>query len=330
MFQTEINLFFQAFETPWLTEFFRLMTRLGYTTFLLVFIIFVLFAVDFRRGFILLQILLLTGIITNFLKNFWAYPRPFHIDPQIKFLDTDLSGNEFRLTQTADAQGFMDMLPPETLAQMRAHIGISYGIPSGHTSVAAALWGATALLFQQRWLKAVCIFLIIFVPLSRIYLGVHFLADVLVGYLLGFLLLGIAYQLIIRKNKLQAYLQSQNPLISPQLLIFLVGMPLLGFGLLPRAEWRVPAYMLGMNLAYILLIINGLPKNEGSLLQRFARFVMGVLVFIIADSLAKFVFKTLGFVAEDAFASSFFTIVVSILFMWGGVNLNRFLGLYSQ
>ncbi|MCU0445505.1 MAG: phosphatase PAP2 family protein [Microscillaceae bacterium] len=326
MFQTDIHIFFQSLASDWLTEFFRWMTRLGYTTFLLTFIVFVLFALDFRRGFLLLQILLVTAIITAFFKNLFAYPRPFHIDPRVRFLDTDLGGQEFRLSQTMDAGHFWGLLPPEALAQIRTHTDISYGIPSGHTSVAMALWGATALLFRRWWLSMVCIFLIVFVPLSRIYLGVHFLADVLAGYLLGLLILGIAYRYI-------KVLQNTQPILvyfSPLHLIYWLGVPLLGFGLLPYHEWRIPAYLLGMNLGYILLLIQGLPREKPKLWQRFARFCGALLIFGLAEYLSGFVFKSLGFVPENVVMKAFFTVVSSILFIWGGVKFNMLWGLYQK
>ncbi len=76
-----------------------------------------------------------------------------------------------------------------------------YSFPSGHSAVAMTLYGLLAYLAIRRlrnpiWrvlvgLSAAC--LILAVGFSRIYLGVHFLSDVLGGYLLGigWLIVGI-------------------------------------------------------------------------------------------------------------------------------------------
>lgn len=84
----------------------------------------------------------------------------------------------------------------------------SYSFPSGHSMAAMAFYGLTFYLIIRNHLNnrrfwAVCgLLFIILMGFSRIYLGVHFLSDVLAGYTLGmlWLLLGIS---IIEWNKLR-------------------------------------------------------------------------------------------------------------------------------
>ena len=64
-----------------------------------------------------------------------------------------------------------------------------YSFPSGHSATAMTLYGLLG-----YWLVGICaIGLILVVGFSRIYLGVHFLSDVLGGYLVGacWLIVGI-------------------------------------------------------------------------------------------------------------------------------------------
>jgi membrane-associated phospholipid phosphatase len=59
------------------------------------------------------------------------------------------------------------------------------GFPSLHTQSAVVVWGYLASQFRRTWLWAVAGLLMVFIPLSRLYLGVHFPTDLLGGYLIG-------------------------------------------------------------------------------------------------------------------------------------------------
>lgn len=65
----------------------------------------------------------------------------------------------------------------------------SFGAPSGHAQTAAAVWGVLAAWAPRRWIKAIAIALIFLIGISRIYLGMHFPHDVLLGWLIGFVVL---------------------------------------------------------------------------------------------------------------------------------------------
>lgn len=71
---------------------------------------------------------------------------------------------------------------PEAL---RLETATGYSFPSGHSQAAATLYTALALRISKRWVKAVLAALILGVGFSRLYLGVHYLEDVIAGVLLG-------------------------------------------------------------------------------------------------------------------------------------------------
>ena len=64
-----------------------------------------------------------------------------------------------------------------------------FGIPSGHAEIAAGLWGMVAAYYRRTWMWIAAVLLVLFIGLSRLYLGVHFPQDVLFGWTLGFLTL---------------------------------------------------------------------------------------------------------------------------------------------
>jgi hypothetical protein len=59
------------------------------------------------------------------------------------------------------------------------------GLPSGHAQNAAFFWGVLGLYLSRPVIWVFCVTVIALVAFSRLYLGVHFLDDVLLGLLLG-------------------------------------------------------------------------------------------------------------------------------------------------
>ena len=57
--------------------------------------------------------------------------------------------------------------------------------PSGHSQNAGAFFTSIFMNFKKNWIKVLSIIMLILVPISRLYLGVHFPGDVLVGLALG-------------------------------------------------------------------------------------------------------------------------------------------------
>ena len=62
------------------------------------------------------------------------------------------------------------------------------GFPSGHVQGTVTVWGYLALAFARRWLTWLAAALIVLMCISRLYLGLHFPADVLGGLVLGLVL----------------------------------------------------------------------------------------------------------------------------------------------
>lgn len=60
-----------------------------------------------------------------------------------------------------------------------------FGVPSGHSQTAAGVWGVAAARLNRTWAWVLALVIVLLIGLSRIYLGVHFLHDVLLGWLLG-------------------------------------------------------------------------------------------------------------------------------------------------
>lgn len=128
-----------------LTPIFQFFTWLGYPTFMMLILPlgYWLWGKDkFTRVAI---VVIISTILNAFLKDFWENPRP------------DLM---FRL----DGQ-----------------VGQSFGMPSGHAQVSAALWFWVAYEVRKIWAWIVATVVVSGICFSRIYLGIHDLEDILVG-----------------------------------------------------------------------------------------------------------------------------------------------------
>ncbi len=61
----------------------------------------------------------------------------------------------------------------------------SFGVPSNHAQTATVVWGSIARYINKKWVWGLCILVIALIGLSRMYLGVHFPHDVLLGWIIG-------------------------------------------------------------------------------------------------------------------------------------------------
>lgn len=110
----------------------------------------------------------------------------------------------------------------------------SFGVPSGHAQNAAAVWGIMAARLHKRWAWITALVLIFLIGISRLSLAVHFPHDVLVGWLLGFLLLWLTLRFW---DPVTAWARKQT-LPRQVFFAFLASLGLLLFQALPFAWLR--------------------------------------------------------------------------------------------
>lgn len=143
--------FLESIRMPGLNELMLGITRLGEETAFLVIALIVFWCVDKRKGYYVMCVGFAGTIANQFLKLLCRIPRPWVRDPNFTILE--------QAREAADG----------------------YSFPSGHSQCAVGTFGCIAAASQRKWVKGVCIALCVLVPLSRMYIGVHTPADVLVG-----------------------------------------------------------------------------------------------------------------------------------------------------
>lgn len=130
-----------------------LISMTGSEEFFLVFLPAIYWSINKRLGRQLGYIFLLSALLNNMLKTLIRQPRPFWIQPDI---------------QRAEAEG--------------------YGVPSGHVQNVTAVYVLLAASLRRGWVWILVLLYIMAMALSRLYLGVHFLQDIAVGFAVGLLL----------------------------------------------------------------------------------------------------------------------------------------------
>lgn len=332
MFQTEIILFLQSFSSGFLDVFFKTITEVGRPLYSIPLLMILIFGCNYRFGFLLLHVAAWSGLITMGLKEIFSLPRPVHVDLNVQSLGENYANSTPFISR--GAASFWGSLPREVVEYYRAYPPESWGFPSGHTSHAVTFWGAIGLYYKNSAVKILAGGLIVLIPLSRIYLGRHFLADVLGGYLLGAVFIAAFYLFVLRRYNLTVPDMSLRPVFKGfnAKLLFLIGyffgVPWLVL-LIPGLESQIAGAFLGFNGGFMLVWARGIPADKGTLLQRTARVLLagGVLSLLYTGLKAA---SGIIFSAEPAAVAFLRHAATQFLVIWGVTELCFRLGLYQR
>ncbi|MFW9914401.1 MAG: phosphatase PAP2 family protein [Candidatus Thorarchaeota archaeon] len=220
--------------SPELDLFFKLITLFGETAIIIAIVASIYWAINKRGAIGLAFVLAIGGYLNTFFKGVIGLERPFQSH-----------GQEVKKIGTADG----------------------YSFPSGHSEATGAFWAYSSLeakdssALAQRSKYAIygaSIAFIILVPLSRVYLGVHWPGDAFVGAIEGIL---IALALFWGMPKAWLFLEKMS---DREQSLALVGVTLLmaftstlvtsisGNDVLTAANWELPGALAGFAIGLIL------------------------------------------------------------------------------
>ena len=266
----------QQVHGPALDNFFRAITFMGEEEFYLLLLPMLFWCVDFGLGARLAIIFMLSLWLNIGLKDLFHQPRPFDFDPTVML-----------------------------------HSAEGYGLPSNHAQSAVVAWGSIALWGRRPWLWAVAVGLMFLIGSSRVYLGVHFPTDVLVGWAVGVLLLVIyaAVEPIIRESllKLNIWLQMLLALAVP------VALLLVHPGIYTAMATGVLAGI-GLGLALTRRYVSF--SVDGRWWHYAVRFIIGsAVVFALYRGL-----KVISPVEESAFYMAFHFLSYGLVGVWASLG----------
>ncbi|MCL6454121.1 MAG: phosphatase PAP2 family protein [Alicyclobacillus sp.] len=152
--QYDLIRFIQSWHISWLHPLLGAGTWLGVEGFYVVALPFVFWAVNKRLGLRLAYIFLCSMYLNSWLKDFFQIARPAGV-PGIRF----------------------------------AHLSTAsgYSMPSGHAQGTATFWVVVGRCLRRRWVWPLIALLLFLIGFSRVYFGLHWPLDVLVGWGIGLL-----------------------------------------------------------------------------------------------------------------------------------------------
>ena len=186
---------------PGLNELMLLVTRLGEETAFLVIALIVFWCVDKKKGYYIMAVGFLGTMLNQVLKLSFRVPRPWVQDPDF------------------------------TILEQAKEAAAGYSFPSGHTTSAVGTFGCLAVVAERKWWRNLCIAVAVLVGFSRMYVGVHFPSDVLVGAGTSLILIGL-----LKKPALQGGIREMKGVIAAMVAVSVAFLLYVSF-------WSFPADM---------------------------------------------------------------------------------------
>lgn len=321
MFQSDPILWLQQFQAPWLFASMRFLSWIGEAWFYTPAVLVVVFGMRLRPGMGVLLALILATFATDCVKQGFGLPRPSEVDARV--LDKGRPGRHVVADGAANA--FWALPDPAAIQAVRATGRNEYGFASGHTSAATAFALGLALFFgvRRRWPWAVAIAWALLMGVSRMYLGRHFLGDVLGGLAVGAASLGAAWALM---RALRApWPRARRPWAAAVGIICSLGL----------AAWWTPWIHPGRagEVAGALLCIGALgrfgwPDDHANTLRRLARVACALALGLGIIWLVEAAYAAIGWPDRHP-AAFFFSAIGFGAVLLGTVAISRRLGLYG-
>lgn len=235
--ELEILRHIQSIANPFFDFLFQLITMCGEQIVLISIISIIYWALDKKFGEYIAYSVLTSVLLNNAIKDIFKMKRP---------------------------------IGEEGIRTLREKTATGYSFPSGHTQSSASFYGAMAIYLKKKSIYIIATIMIVLIGFSRLYLGVHYPKDVIVGGILGVLTSLICYKLYNKfENKMLLYV-----------ITFIVFIPALTFA-------HSADFIKGMGTYLGFVIGIYIEKkyvnfsNQGSTRSKVIRVLLGVLILLV-------------------------------------------------
>ena len=247
--QESILYFFRDISNPVLDKIFTIITMLGEQYFIIAVISLVYWNISKRYGFILSFSFLVSVASSEILKLLFHTKRPFEV--------------------------------LENLYPVRVETALGYSFPSGHTQAATSFFVTGSLFYKKINLFISALVISALVAISRLYLRVHWLIDVIGGLAIGFIISIIMYFILdeISKNaKRRSLLVLVFFIITSMALIVLNIVELIrGWGDIKiESTYKILSVFGGCSLGFFLEDKIVKFSNKNSFIKKTIVFILGI------------------------------------------------------
>lgn len=246
--ELEILRHIQSIANPFFDFLFQLITMCGEQIVLISIISIIYWALDKKFGEYIAYSVLTSVLLNNAVKDIFKMKRP---------------------------------IGEEGIRTLREKTATGYSFPSGHTQSSASFYGAMAIYLKKKAMYIIATIMIILIGFSRLYLGVHYPKDVIVGGILGVLTSLICYKLYNTfENKMLLYV-----------ITFIVFIPALTFAHSAdfiKGMGTYLGFVIGMYIEkkYVNFSI------EGSTTVKVIRVLLGILILLVLQVGLKAIFPS--------------------------------------
>jgi len=254
----EVIEFIQSFRNGFLDFFFNAISFVGEEYIYIAILGVVYYGINKRFGELLAFSLFLTAAINTVIKGFVGALRPFE-----KY--------------------------PDRVVNLRSETAGGHSFPSGHTQQFTTFYYTGAIYLNKQYLFIVAGIFSILMAVSRMYLGVHFLEDVSVAFVLG-ILVALFVTWIYNKYK-------DTPVLHKIYIGIVIGLFPFLFFIQNKDFYTSYGLMIGFVGAMIFeqKLVNF--DMEVSLVKKVIRVVVGILLMLIVQLGVKAIF--IGIFGED-------------------------------
>lgn len=285
----EFLYFLEKLRTPAGDFFFSTVTTLGEQTAFIAMTLLIFWCCSKKSGYSLMIVGFFGTLINQVLKLSFRIPRPWVKDPDF------------------------------TIVESAREAATGYSFPSGHTQSSVGTFGSICYSFKNKFVRIVTVLLCVLIPLSRMYLGVHTPADVIVSVIIAVFLIFTVHPMIekIYNTKRGMYILSAMFIaVSVLFLVFVLCFPF-------PDDMDAHNYQSGVKNAYMMIGVScAFPvvyfvdskfckfETSAPIAVQIVKFILGLVIALALLEGLKIVFPTSGAFYGVFRAIRYFTVFV--------------------